>query len=242
VAPLEEDPTLAYVGTWVQYMESDGTPIVDELGGYMPYGNWSRLIERNNVGGVCSCLIRRRLFDLGFSYSRELTSYEDWLLYWELNRAGHQGAIVPERLFHYRVRPASMMREVGAPRLERLLGEIHAHLLEREVEWTRSDAIRSPTANERDVAASEQPPDDEVVALRRANAELRAANVRLAEGQLGIRDAAAAALVFRYDQALESARERIAELQARDLTAGDDGRDHDRDVSSGDRVAGAPER
>jgi glycosyltransferase involved in cell wall biosynthesis len=135
---LERDPDLAYVTTWVAYMEPDGTPIEDEGAGYMPLGNWSRLIERNNVGGTCAALFRRRLFELGFRYSPDMTSYEDWLLYLQLARAGHHGAVVPERLFRYRVRPKSMMRTDGAPRTEIIVGEIAAHLREGEVRWVSS--------------------------------------------------------------------------------------------------------
>ncbi len=48
--------------------------------------------------------MRRRIFDAGFRYSEELTSFEDWHFYRELQRAGHFGAVIPERLLRYRVR------------------------------------------------------------------------------------------------------------------------------------------
>jgi hypothetical protein len=138
VDALERDPELAYVTTWVRYMEPDGTPMDDEGGGYMPLGNWSRLIERNNVGGTCSAVLRRRIFELGFRWSPDLTSYEDWLFYLQLGHAGHHGAVIPERLFHYRVRARSMMRTDGAPRTELIVGEIAAHVRESEVQWVSS--------------------------------------------------------------------------------------------------------
>jgi glycogen(starch) synthase len=136
VKALEREPELAYVTTYVQYMQPDGTPVDDERRGYMPYGNWTRLMERNNAGGTCAAVFRRHLFESGFSYSLDLTSYEDWFLYQELAAAGHHGAVIPERLFRYRVRPESMMREIGAPLLERLVGEVRAHTREAEVRWT----------------------------------------------------------------------------------------------------------
>ena len=46
----------------------------------------------------------------GYRYSVDLTSYEDWFLYRELHHAGLFGAVIPERLFRYRVRDESMMR------------------------------------------------------------------------------------------------------------------------------------
>lgn len=180
VSVLEGDPDLAYVGTWVQYMDEDGVPFGGDLGGYMPYGNWSSLIRRNNVGGVCTCLFRREIFDAGFDYDDELTSYEDWLLMRELAAAGLWGAIVPERLFLYRVRTGSMMRKVGAPRLARLEGEVTARQFERAMRWPRHEAadVSSglplpvlPRAAAR--SAGDRP--DAVDALREANAQLAAA-------------------------------------------------------------------
>jgi glycosyltransferase involved in cell wall biosynthesis len=136
VHALEHDESLAYVTSWVRYLTEDGEPFEHELAGYMPFGNWSRLIERNNVGGTCASVFRRRVFERGFRYSHDLTSYEDWLLYWEMNRAGLLGGVIPERLFEYRVRNASMMRSVGEPLTGRLYGELKAHIRERTMIWT----------------------------------------------------------------------------------------------------------
>jgi glycogen synthase len=136
VETLERDPELAYVTTWVEYMDPEGRTASDADGGYVPLGNWSELIERNNIGGTCTAVIRRRFFADGYAYSTDLTSYEDWLLYLELHRAGHFGAVIPERLIRYRVRDKSMMRTVGAPRLARLYDELRAHQREREIAWT----------------------------------------------------------------------------------------------------------
>jgi glycosyltransferase involved in cell wall biosynthesis len=140
VKALEENDELAYVTSWVEYMDPGGTTVSDEDGGYVPFGNWSRLIQRNNVGGTCVALMRRDLFEQGFRYSTDLTSYEDWLLYLELSQAGQHGGVIPERLIRYRVRPESMMRTVGAPRLARLYEEIRAHGQELEVSWTAPGA------------------------------------------------------------------------------------------------------
>lgn len=134
---LERDDSLDYVTTWVEYMRPDGTPIVSEDGGWMPFGNWSRLNERNNVAGTCTALFRRAVFDK-FAYSPDLTSYEDWLLYLELQDAGRHGGVVPERLLRYRVREESMMRQVGAPSIGRIAGEVHALRRERAMRWTPS--------------------------------------------------------------------------------------------------------
>jgi glycosyltransferase involved in cell wall biosynthesis/GT2 family glycosyltransferase len=132
---LERDPDLAYLATWVRYIDEDGRDLPEDRGCYVPFGNWSALLARNNVAGNCSALLRRRLFDLGFAYSEDLTSYEDWFFYRELQEAGHLGAVVPERLFRYRVRAASMIRTDGLSRTETLVDEMRALLRERTVQW-----------------------------------------------------------------------------------------------------------
>ena len=132
---LERDGDLAYVTTWVAYVDEHGRP--SQAGrGYEPYGNWSRMIDRNNVAGTCSSVIRRSVFDSGLAYSPDMTSYEDWLLYREMHHAGLHGAVVPEYLFHYRVRGDSMMREIGEPLVMRLYDEMRAHVAERAMRWT----------------------------------------------------------------------------------------------------------
>ncbi len=137
---LERQPEVAYCTTWSSYVYEDARAATGSDDGYMPFGNWSRLNERNNVAGSCSAVIRKRFFDLGFSYSTELVSYEDWLLYRELAAAGHYGTVIPERLFFYRVRGDSMTREVGAPRIGRLYDEMNAHMRERSMRWTSKSA------------------------------------------------------------------------------------------------------
>jgi hypothetical protein len=47
--------------------------------------------------------------------------------------------VVPEQLVEYRVRGGSMMREIGAPNVERLHGEMRAYLIEDEADWTSSN-------------------------------------------------------------------------------------------------------
>jgi hypothetical protein len=76
------------------------------------------------------------VFDAGFSYSQDLTSFEDWSLYRDLGENGYEGLVIPERLFRYRVRPESMLRKIGAPRRERLMRELDTHLVEGRIEWT----------------------------------------------------------------------------------------------------------
>jgi len=106
-------PELAYVTTWTQYMDERGRnlPLPDQ--GYTSLGNWSPIVDRDNVAGVSAALFRRSAFDAGRGWDVELTSYEDWLFYRDLHHAGLFGDAIPRRLYRYRVRADSMMRTVG---------------------------------------------------------------------------------------------------------------------------------
>ena len=104
--------------------------------GYMPFGNWTRLIDaqqrRRHVRGAAS--------GAACSSRASATPRPDELRgLVPLPRAaagGHFGAVIPERLFRYRDPAESMMRELGAPLLERLVGELRAHTREAEIRWT----------------------------------------------------------------------------------------------------------
>jgi glycosyltransferase involved in cell wall biosynthesis len=130
---LESQPDVAYVTTWSQFVDENGIEINH---GYQPLGNVTELGRVTNVAGDATSVIRRRLFELGFAYSHDLTSFEDWSFYRDLGENGHEGLVIPERLFRYRIRPESMLREIGAPREERLMREIDTHLAEGRIEWT----------------------------------------------------------------------------------------------------------
>jgi glycogen(starch) synthase len=138
---LERRPEVAYVTSWSLYVDDDGQPLNRVDVGYEPLGNEAiGLVAIENVAGDAVALIRRRLFDAGFRYSEELTSYEDWHFYRELSSAGHFGVVIPERLFHYRVRAESMQAQIALPNRERLVGEIDARIRENAIRWTSSSA------------------------------------------------------------------------------------------------------
>jgi glycogen synthase len=140
VEVLEERPDVAYVTSWSRYVDEEGTPWDGPTLGYAPLGNHATLNAEQNVAGDAAAVIRRRLFDAGFRYSEELTSFEDWHFYRELQRAGHLGAVIPERLLRYRVRGDSMRAMIAEPNLGRLMGEIDARILESGTQWSTSSA------------------------------------------------------------------------------------------------------
>ncbi len=139
VEVLEGDESLAFVTSWTRYIDEDGTPHHGAAAGYQPLGNWGS-IPGENMAGDAAAVIRRRIFDRGFWYSQDLTSYEDWQLYRELRAAGLYGHVIPERLLCYRVRGGSMLRDIGLPLQARLEGEMDAHLVERRIEWESRSA------------------------------------------------------------------------------------------------------
>jgi glycogen synthase len=139
VEVLEARPELAYVTSWALFVDEEGSPYGAEVG-YQPVTNMAAMLDSRNLAGDAVALLRRRIFDRGFAYSPDMTSYEDWLLYRQLGEAGLEGHVIPERLVRYRVRKGSMVREIGLPHSERLLGEMDARSRERELEWTSSSA------------------------------------------------------------------------------------------------------
>jgi glycosyltransferase involved in cell wall biosynthesis len=137
---LEQRPDVAYVTSWSRYIEADGTLRRGTNRGYQPLGNHAALNAEENVAGDAAAVLRRRLFDAGFRYSEELASFEDWHLYRELQRAGHFGAVIPERLLRYRLREDSMQAEIAQPKRARLRGEIEARIRENAIRWTSPSA------------------------------------------------------------------------------------------------------
>ncbi len=133
---IDKNPNVPFVTSWSRYIDEGGEPLPAPNLGYQPIGNASSEVLGNNVAGDAVALLRRRLFDIGFLYSEDLTSYEDWQLYQQLYLAGLYGIVIPERLVQYRVRADSMIRKIGFPQTNRLNGELQAHRHEGKVQWT----------------------------------------------------------------------------------------------------------
>jgi glycogen synthase len=136
VEVLEADDSAAYVTSWSDFIDEDGGRLETIGSGYQPIGNEAKALEDENVAGDAAAVIRRRLFDAGFWYSQDAASYEDWLFYRVLASAGHFGRVIPDRLLLYRVRTGSMVRTTGFTRYERLMGELEAGILDKDVRWT----------------------------------------------------------------------------------------------------------
>ena len=186
---LESRPELAYANTWSRYVNEDGSAYGGPSAGYRPFSNQAASLGERNVAGPATALIRRAVFDRGFRYSVDMTSYEDWLFYQELAAAGLVGHTIPEQLFVYRVRTDSMFRTVAGRQHDRLMEEMAGHRRERAVRWT---AGGTPAEAKR---SAEAPPMATPADLERATSELRRTNARLARAKLAKADSAAATLV-----------------------------------------------
>lgn len=123
VAMLETDPDLAYVTCWLRFigeraaLEAIATQI------YPPLGNAVRSDDRFNSDGDTMAVLPRRVFaDLGHRYA-ESGMAGDWELYRTLRDAGRYGAVIPELLGRYRVRPNSISRAFAEGTHDRAWGE-----------------------------------------------------------------------------------------------------------------------
>ncbi len=110
LAMFRERPELAYVTCWLRFVDPDGVELGG--GGYAPLGNRVVAGEEENWDGDTSALISRRVLDLLQPPFAEYGPMQgDWLLYRRLRALGEYGAVIPERLVRYRVRPQSLLRE-----------------------------------------------------------------------------------------------------------------------------------
>jgi glycogen(starch) synthase len=136
VEVLDERPGASYVSCWLQFVDEQGVPLEPAPRGYEPVSNELRTVDRMNVAGDAAALVRRRVFDLGFRYSDEIATHDDWLFYRQLARAGLHGVVIPERLVRYRVRPNSLTAAVGDPSgHHRRLEDLEAGEREGLMQW-----------------------------------------------------------------------------------------------------------
>ena len=108
LAMFREQPDLAYVTSWLAYVDPDGNEL--DGGGYAPLGNRVFGSEEGNWDGDTAALVPRRLLTLPDPFPEQKSLQGDWLLYRRLRERGEYGAVIPERLVRYRVHPDSNLR------------------------------------------------------------------------------------------------------------------------------------
>jgi hypothetical protein len=104
---MERTPGLAYATSLVSYFTEDPRQVV---GGWIPWGIDRDALWVANVASTCTALMRRSLVEEVGGYDEWLTAFEDWDVFCLLAERGHTGTVIPEFLFHYRLRPDSMTR------------------------------------------------------------------------------------------------------------------------------------
>lgn len=110
LAMCERDPELAYVTCWLRMIDTDGAP-QSPGAGYAPLGNGVVRDDAENWDGDALALFPRRVFtEFDHGYDPEVTIQSDWDLYRTLRDDGRFGAVIPELLMRYRVRPQSLLR------------------------------------------------------------------------------------------------------------------------------------
>jgi glycogen synthase len=123
VTMLEADPDLAYVTCWLRFVGEPAALDAIATQIYPPLGNAVRSDDKFNSDGDTMALLPRRVFrDLGHRYT-ESGMAGDWELYRTLRDAGRYGAVIPELLGRYRVRPNSISRAFADGTHDRAWGE-----------------------------------------------------------------------------------------------------------------------
>ncbi len=134
VAMLEADPELAYVTCWLRFVGEEAALEAAWTRGYAPLGNGVRSDEAVNSDGDTIAVMPRRLFaELGYRYDLGAVM-ADWALYRVLKDDGRLGAVIPERLARYRVRPDSISRT--------LAGDTHALAWDETLSARRARRLR----------------------------------------------------------------------------------------------------
>ena len=179
VAAMEADPEIAYVTSWLRYIDERGRPWKGTEEVLRPIGNSSRAVEELNVAGDAVAVIRRSVFDAGLRYSTDVAGFEDWTLYREMRQRGLVGHVIPEPLIGYRLRDDSMMRALTGPREDWARQALDAHLAEARVSVDGAGSMTEPNR-------------DQVEQLERENRALRRANAKLMRERLGSSNTGAA--------------------------------------------------
>lgn len=117
LAVLEADPELAYVTPWLRFVAEDEAEL-EKIGarGFAALGNAVRHDDAINSDGDTLALMPRRLFAReGYRYEEGAALMADWELYRRLREDGRYGMVIPALLGNYRLRGASLSRQMVGP-------------------------------------------------------------------------------------------------------------------------------
>lgn len=122
VRALNAQPNLSAVSCFVTFF-ADGQSAEQTIDYVIPYDLHAVLITFENRAGVACSVFRRNVFER-LSYSEELTSYEDWDLWWQLAENNMHAEVMPLILYRYRRRHNSMFNTTAVSRHAHLIGQI----------------------------------------------------------------------------------------------------------------------
>lgn len=197
VAAMETDPEIAYVTSWLQFMDEELAPM-HLPDGYHPLTNFAQTARfGTNVAGDTCAVVRRSAFESIGGYDPMFMSSEDRDFYLRLQRAGNYGQTIPEYFCQYRVRTEAHSKITRSPNLAQIQTEHDAALREFEMRWTKDEPQVPQKVGEE-------------AALATANTKLAQANTRL-EMTLAI---ALEPSVPVADTMLSRNAERLPELQS----------------------------
>ncbi|MFL5357140.1 glycosyltransferase [Archangium sp.] len=121
---MSRSPGLGYTTALVSYFTEDPR---QPIGGWVPWGMARDALCVENVASTCTALMERGLVEELGGYDEWLTSFEDWDVFCAMAERGYEGMVIPEFLFHYRLRPDSMTRTEATQSRHALI----AHLLQK---------------------------------------------------------------------------------------------------------------
>jgi glycosyltransferase involved in cell wall biosynthesis/GT2 family glycosyltransferase len=132
---FRREPDLAYVTSWLTYVEEDGTPMTG-LSAYAPLGNSVLPDDSANWDGDAIAVMPRELFvELGYGFDEGALA-ADWALYRRLREDGRFGAVIPESLARYRVRASSLTKSHDEATHARDWAEAGMRRALRATRWT----------------------------------------------------------------------------------------------------------
>ena len=112
VRALEHNQTIDFVTSFI-YMFQGYKTSKQSIGILAPFGIDHYSIGFANMAGGSNIFFRREAVAKYGDYDETLKAYEDWDYAWTIAEHGGEGIVVPELLFHYRIRPDSMLRTIG---------------------------------------------------------------------------------------------------------------------------------
>lgn len=123
---LERDRSCDVFTSWLASIDHRGAPL-GSIHGYWPLGHDLAMVDDHNVAGDAAMIVRRSVLAQGLCFATDLATFEDHDFYRRLRDAGVRGAIYPEQMVRYRVRPDSNVHMYGHRHAERTAAELRAH-------------------------------------------------------------------------------------------------------------------